>query len=72
MDVKKVKCFFPSSLEGGGGGCHFFERSFSPKYFEEKLFKLLIYIYIYICANFENLTAEFYVLYVINIHIKFH
>ena len=31
-----------------------------------------VYIYIYIFVNFENLIIEFYVLYILNMHIKFH
>ena len=29
------------------------------------------HIYLFFCVNFENLTIEFHVLYVLNMHIKF-
>ena len=38
--------------------------------FGEKFFKLLIYIFL-LSMNFENLTVEFHVSYVLNMYIKF-
>ena len=33
---------------------------------------LYIYIYIFFVVNFENLTVEFYILYILNKHIGFY
>ena len=44
----------------------------SPSRGNKVTYRVYIYIYIYIFVNFENLIIEFYVLYILNMHIKFH
>ena len=51
-----------------------FEQNYSPKQFGVVLRETLqvYHISLFFCVNFKNLTIEFHVPYVLNMHIKFH
>ena len=49
------------------------DKSFSENYFEEKHFKLFLYLFfLKLNVNFKNLTIGLYAFYVFNTHVKFH